>query len=248
MGTQLKNPCVNNIWIPDGYKDVPVDRARHRALLKESLDAIFAEQLPATYLRDALEPKLFGIGSESCTFGSLEFYLGYAVQRQILLCLDSGHYHPTEVISDKLSSVLLFTPEVLLHVSRGIRWDSDHVVILADELVAIAQEVVRGAYGDRIHIGLDFFDGTLNRVAAWTIGTRSMLKALLCALLENTAALRQLETSGDYTGRLAILEEQKSLPWQAVWDYYCLRHEAPVGRAWLDAVRTYEKNVQFKRQ
>jgi len=179
--------------------------------------------------------------------GSHEFYLGYAISREKLLCLDAGHFHPTEVISDKISSVLMYLPEILLHVSRGVRWDSDHVVTLTDELQAIAQEIVRGQFLDRVHIGLDFFDASINRVAAWVIGTRNMIKALLLALLEPAGKWEQLELAGDYTGRLAQMEEQKSLPFGAVWDYYCMTRGVPVGGAWLDEIRRYETDVLTER-
>ena len=247
MGQALGTPCVTNVWIPDGIKDIPVDRKGPRMRLAESLDATFAEPLDPRHNLDAVECKLFGLGSESYVIGSHEFYLGYAVSRQKLLCLDAGHFHPTEVISDKISSVLLWVPELLLHVSRGVRWDSDHVVILTDELQAIAQELVRGDFLGRVHIGLDFFDASINRVAAWLVGTRAMLKALLMALVEPIDKLRQMEAGGDYTSRLAMLEELKSLPWAAVWDYYCLSKNVPVGRAWLDEVKRYERDVLSKR-
>ena len=209
FGRELGTPCVTNIWIPDGYKDIPADRKTPRLLLKDSLDKVLAEKLDPKYNLDSVECKLFGLGSESYVVGSHEFYMGYAVAHQVLLCLDSGHFHPTEVISDKISSILAFLPEILLHVSRGVRWDSDHVVILSDELQAIAQEIVRGGYLDRVHIGLDYFDASINRVAAWVIGTRNALKALLMALLEPTDQLRELEIAGDFTGRLALMEELK---------------------------------------
>jgi L-rhamnose isomerase len=195
---------------------------------------------------DAIEPKLFGIGAESYTTGSFEFYLGYAASRQVVLTLDSGHFHPTESIADKISSVLLFCPGVLLHISRPVRWDSDHVVILNDEVQAIASEIARNRSGN-IYVGLDYFDATINRVAAWVIGMRNVAKALLIAFLENTNELRCAEREMDYTGRLALLEEQKSLPWAAVWDYYCLKNDVPVGRAWLDDVREYERQVLSNR-
>jgi L-rhamnose isomerase len=248
MGQKLGKPCVTNVWIPDGMKDTPVDRKRPREALKCSLDEIFAEDIDRTILRDAVEGKLFGIGSESFVVGSHDFYLGYAVANNVLLCLDSGHFHPTEVISDKLSAVLTNLDEVLLHVSRGVRWDSDHVVVLNDELKAIAEEVVRGQYLDRVHIGLDYFDASINRVAAWVIGSRNMLKALLLALLEPTARLRAVEAAGDYTSRLALLEEVKTLPFGAVWDYYCQQAGVPVGEGWLKDVQKYEKTVLSKRQ
>ncbi len=247
IGKELGTPCVTNVWIPDGYKDLPVDRLAPRQRLADSLDRIFAEKIDKAIHLDAVESKLFGIGAESYTVGSHEFYMGYATSRQILLCLDAGHYHPTEVISDKISSVLMFVPELLLHVSRPVRWDSDHVVILDDELRAIAQELVRSGKLDKVHIGLDFFDASINRIAAWVIGTRCMIKALLIALLEPTDMLRKAEKSGDYTLRLAMLEELKTLPYGAVWDYYCARSDVPVGSAWLADVKAYEKNVLAKR-
>jgi L-rhamnose isomerase len=248
IGEKLDNPCVTNVWIPDGYKDTPVDRAHHRALLKDSLDRVFAAEIRnPSFNKDAVECKLFGIGSESYVVGSHEFYMGYAVQNQTLLCLDAGHFHPTEVISDKISSALLYVPEILLHVSRGVRWDSDHVVTLTDELQAIMQEIVRGGYLDRTHIGLDFFDASINRVAAWVVGTRNALRALLMAMLEPIDQLRAFEASGDFTARLALLEELKGMPFGAVWDYYCLKNNVPVGFSFLDEVRDYEKVELSKR-
>lgn len=248
MGKALGTPCVTNFWIPDGYKDTPFDRKGPRERLKDSLDSIFREKINAKYNLDALESKLFGIGSESYVVGSHEFYLGYAVANDKLLCLDAGHFHPTETIADKISSVLLWIDEILLHVSRGVRWDSDHVVVLSDELRAIAEEIVRGGFLDRVHIGLDFFDASINRVAAWTIGARNMLKALLAALLEPAAALRKYEAERDFTSRLALLEEIKTLPAGAVWDFYCLERNAPVGMNWLDEARAYERKVLSKRK
>jgi len=247
IGRALGSPCVTNVWIPDGYKDVTIDRKGPRELLKKSLDEIFAEPIDPACNLDAVECKLFGIGSETYVVGSHEFYLGYAVKNQKLLCLDSGHFHPTETIADKISSVLLFLDEILLHVSRGIRWDSDHVVIVTDELRAIAEELVRGDYLDRVHIGLDFFDASINRIAAWVIGTRAMIQALLAALLEPTARLCELEIQGDFTARLALVEAVKMLPLGAVWDYYCLTQGVPVGISWLDEVRDYEEKVTSKR-
>ena len=247
FGRELGTPCVTNVWIPDGFKDTPVDRKTPRLLLKDSLDKIFAENIDPRYHLDAVESKLFGLGSESYVVGSHEFYLGYAVANDILLCLDSGHFHPTEVISDKLSSVLTFVDEVLLHVSRGVRWDSDHVVILSDELQAIAQEIVRGDFLDRVHIGLDYFDASINRVAAWVIGTRNAMRALLMALLEPTGQLRELEVSGDYTKRLALLEELKGLPFGAVWDYFCSQQAVSVGISFMDEIRDYEERELSKR-
>jgi L-rhamnose isomerase len=207
------------------------------------LDRIFATEIDPSYNLDAVESKLFGIGSESYVVGSHEFYMGYAMANDKVLCLDTGHYHPTEVVSDKLSAVFPFVDEVLLHVSRGVRWDSDHVVILSDETRAIMQELVRGSYLDRVHIGLDFFDASINRVAAWVIGTRAALKALLMALLEPVEAMRGVEIAGDYTQRLAMHEALKAMPFGAVWDYYCARQEVPVGLGAMDAIRDYEETV-----
>jgi L-rhamnose isomerase len=247
IGQALGSPCVTNFWIPDGYKDTPADRKSPRERLTRSLDEIFAPVISPAHNLDAVEGKLFGLGSESYVVGSHEFYLGYAITRKKLVCLDAGHYHPTESLADKISAVLANVDRILLHVSRGVRWDSDHVVTLTDDLVAIAQELVRGDYLDRAHIGLDFFDASINRVAAWVIGTRCALKALLIALLEPTDRLRAFESSGDYTARLALSEELKTLPLGAVWDYYCLRQDVPVGPAWLDEVKTYERDVLSKR-
>ena len=238
---------MTNVWIPDGYKDIPADRKTPRLLLKDSLDKLFAETIDEKYNLDAVESKLFGIGSESYVVGSHEFYMGYAVQNKKLLCLDAGHFHPTEVISDKISSVLLYLERILLHVSRGVRWDSDHIVILNDELQAIAKELVRGDFIGRTAIGLDFFDASVNRIAAWVIGVRSMIKALLIALLEPSNQLRSYEEKGDFTSRLALMEEIKTMPFGAVWDYYCLKNDVPQGMKWMDEVRDYEYRVLAKR-
>ncbi|APW62003.1 L-rhamnose isomerase [Paludisphaera borealis] len=247
FGKALGTPCVTNVWIPDGMKDLTVDRKGPRERLAQALDAMFVDPIDPKLNLDAVEGKLFGLGSENYVVGSHEFYLGYALSRKKLLCIDAGHYHPTEVISDKLSSALTFLDEVLMHVSRGVRWDSDHVVLLTDEIEGIAQEIVRGDYLDRVHIGLDFFDASINRVAAWVIGTRSMIKALMLALLEPIDALRKFEAEGDYTSRLALLEDLKSLPSGAVWDKYCQSREIPVGPAWIADVKKYEADVLSKR-
>lgn len=247
FGKALGKTCLTNLWIPDGMKDTPADRKGPRERLVESLDAIFKKRIDRKLNVDSVEPKLFGIGAESYTPGSHEFYLGYAVSRGTLLTLDAGHYHPTEGIADKVSSVLCFLPEIALHVSRGVRWDSDHVVTLTDELQAIAQEIVWGGFADRVRIGLDYFDASINRVAAWTIGTRNMIKALLLALLAPIEKLRAAELEGDYTTRLALMEDARLLPAGAVWDYYCSQQEAPVGEAWLAEVKLYEKNVLSRR-
>lgn len=243
IGEALGTPCITNYWIPDGSKDSPVDRKGPRERLAKALDTIFAEAIDPRLNRDAVECKLFGLGSESYVVGSHEFYLGYALTRETLLCLDSGHFHPTEVISDKISAVLTWLDEILLHVSRGVRWDSDHVVTFGEELVAIAQEVVRGGYLGRVHIGLDFFDASINRVAAWVVGTRNTLRALLVALVEPTKLLREREEAGDLTARLALLEELKAMPIGAVWDYYCLTQGVPIGRDWLAEIQAYERDV-----
>jgi len=243
IGKKLGTPCITNLWIPDGFKDIPVDRKGPRERLKKSLDEIFEGKISRKYLLDSVESKLFGIGSESYVVGSHEFYMGYAIKNNLLLCLDTGHFHPTETVSDKISSVLTFLDRILLHVSRGVRWDSDHVVILSDELRAIAEEIVRGDYLERVYIALDFFDASINRVAAWVTGTRCMLKALLIALLEPTKKLRQMENSGDWTSRLAMLEEIKTLPFGAVWEDYCQRQDVPAGQDWLKEVKDYEAKV-----
>jgi L-rhamnose isomerase len=248
MGRELGSPCVNNVWIPDGCKDNPADRGTPRQLLKESLDAMFAAKLNPRCLCDVVESKLFGIGSESYVVGSHEFYLAYAVQNRKALCLDMGHFHPTESVADKISALLTFLDELLLHVSRGVRWDSDHVVILSDELRAIADEVVRGDYTDRVHFALDYFDASINRVAAWVIGMRGLIKALLMAFLTPARQMRSSENQGDFTARLAWMEEAKTLPFAAVWDYYCLKHNVPPGLAWLDEVARYEKDVLSNRK
>ena len=247
LGERTGSPCVANVWIPDGSKDTPADRKSPRDRLARSLDEMFAEEISPRLVKDAVEAKLFGIGSESYVVGSHEFYLGYATKHRKLLCLDAGHFHPTEGIADKVSAVLPWVPELLLHLSRGVRWDSDHVVTLTDDLTAIAQEVIRGGYLGRVHFGLDFFDASINRVAAWVIGTRNLVKAILAALLEPTELLQRLERDGDLTGRLAVQEEAKTLPFGAVWDYYCLTSGVPVGRCWLDAVKRYEREVLAER-
>jgi L-rhamnose isomerase len=247
MGRQLGTPTVTNVWIPDGCKDQPVDRSTPRERLEASLDAIFAEKIDPRHHLDAIESKLFGLGSESYVVGSHEFYLGYAIKHQKVLCLDAGHFHPTETLTDKISAVLQYVPELLLHVSRGVRWDSDHVVILDDHLRGIMEELVRGDVLDRTHIGLDYFDASINRIAAWTIGARNAIKALLIALLEPTASLRAMECGGDNTGRLALLEELKTMPFGAIWDEYCRRQNVPVGTAWLADVRSYEKAFLSRR-
>jgi L-rhamnose isomerase len=241
IGKALGRTCVTNVWIPDGFKDIPVDRKSPRERLTESLDAIFSKPLNPKHNLDAVESKLFGIGSECYVAGSHEFYLGYAIKNKKMLCLDTGHFHPTESVADKISSVFTSVDRVLLHVSRGVRWDSDHVVILSDELEALMLELVRGDFLGHVHIGMDYFDASINRVAAWVIGARCVLKALLIALLEPTEKLRALEYSGDFTGRLALQEECKTLPHGAVWDYYCTQSGAPTGGHWLAEVKRYER-------
>ena len=247
MGRSLGTRCIMNTWIPDGFKDIPVDRRAARERLAESLDEIYSVRRDPALMRDAVESKLFGIGVESCTVGSHEFYLGYALKNGLMLCLDSGHFHPTEQISDKISSVLLFLDEILLHVSRPVRWDSDHVVLFDDELQMIASEIVRNGVS-RVNIGLDYFDATINRIAAWVVGVRNMQKALCKALLEPSSTLREAEEAGDYTRRLVLTEELKALPWQAVYHYFCLKHSVPAGFDWMEDVLRYESQVFSRRQ
>ncbi|MDI4646102.1 L-rhamnose isomerase [Cohnella hashimotonis] len=243
FGEQLGQTCVTNVWVPDGFKDNPVDRLAPRKRLKDALDEVFAEELNPAHNLDAVESKVFGLGAEAYTVGSHEFYMGYGLQNNKLICLDAGHFHPTEVISGKLSSLSLFAEGMLLHVSRPVRWDSDHVVILDDELYEIGKELVRGDLLGKTHIGLDFFDASINRVAAWVIGTRNTIKALLQALLEPTDLLRKAELEGDYTSRLALTEEFKTYPLGAIWDYYCESQGVPVRERWLEEVKSYERDV-----
>lgn len=248
FGKELGQPCLNNIWIPDGYKETPADRKGPRERLKESLDEIFSEKYSRDYLYDSVESKLFGIGVESYTVGSHEFYLSYASINDVLCLLDSGHFHPTEVISDKLSSLLLFHDKIALHVTRGVRWDSDHVVTLDNELIEIAKEIVANHALDRVLIGLDFFDASINRIAAWVIGMRNMQKALLYALLMPLKEMKLLQEKGDFTRMLMMNEEFKTMPFSDVWDRFCEMNNVPVRNEWYKAVEEYEKNVLSKRQ
>ena len=243
MGREQGSACVHNLWIPDGSKEVSVDRHGHRRLLRESLEEIYATAYRPSELKDAVESKLFGIGSESFVVGSHDFYLSFAVKHAVMICLDMGHFHPTESVADKLSSIMTFSPEALIHVSRAVRWDSDHVVILNDELRAVAEVIVRDGLLGRVHLALDYFDASLNRVGAWVIGARATLKAMLLALLEPIRMLIEAEESGDTFRRLAALEELKSLPWGAVWDYHCVRNNVPPGWEWRRAVKEYEEAV-----
>ncbi|MDG5789721.1 L-rhamnose isomerase [Evansella sp. AB-P1] len=247
FGRELGTPSLTNIWIPDGYKDIPSDRLTPRKHLKEALNEIFAEEIDEKYNLDAVESKVFGIGSESYVVGSHEFYLSYALQNNKLCLLDTGHYHPTETVSNKISSMLLFNEKLALHVSRPVRWDSDHVVILDDELKEISLEIVRNDALDRVIIGLDFFDASINRVAAWTIGTRNMIKSLLYALLMPNEKLKKLQEEGNFTERLALLEEFKTYPFGAIWDYYCEQMGVPVKESWLEEVKRYEEEELLNR-
>jgi len=247
FGTELGTPAVMNIWIPDGDKDLPADRLAPRKRLMAALDEIVSAPL-GEHHKVAVEGKLFGIGTESYTAGSNDFYLAYAATRKVLLCLDAGHFHPTESVADKISTALCYLDEILLHVSRPVRWDSDHVVLLDDATIAIAQEIVRAGALKRVHIGLDFFDASINRQAAWIIGARNMRKALLLALLEPAARQIDAESRFDGAERMAIFEEQKSMPWSAVWEYYCSSRGVPVGIEWLDAVRAHEATVLKQRE
>ncbi|MCG8396926.1 L-rhamnose isomerase [Bacillus atrophaeus] len=248
FGRELETPCLTNIWIPDGYKDIPSDRLTPRKRLKESLDRIFKENISEKHNLDSVESKLFGLGSESFVVGSHEFYLGYALKNNKLCLLDTGHFHPTEAVSNKISAMLLYSDKLALHVSRPVRWDSDHVITLDDELREIALEIVRNEALDNVMIGLDFFDASINRVAAWTIGTRNMIKALLYAMLVPNGHLKQLQEKGRFTERLALFEEFKTYPFGAIWDYYCVEMGVPVKEAWLKEVKQYEREVLFKRQ
>ena len=248
MGKQLGTPSVHNIWIPDGSKDTPVDRYTLRKLLKKSLDEIFSVKYPKKYLKDSIESKLFGIGSESMVVGSHDFYLGYAVTNNTMITLDNGHFHPTEQVGDKISSILLFVDEILLHLTRGVRWDSDHVLTFNDELLLIAQEIVRAKALNRVNIGLDFFDASLNRIGAYVIGIRSAQMAFLYALLEPLKTLVKFEEEGKNFERLSYLELMKSRPFGAVWDYYCLMNKVPVGLEYIEEIRKYENMVLSKRQ
>ncbi|MCL2044321.1 MAG: L-rhamnose isomerase [Treponema sp.] len=247
FGANQGSPSVVNTWIPDGSKDLPADRLSPRLRLRDSLDAIFDVKLDAKIITDAVESKLFGIGSESYVVGSHEFYLGYAASKQIRLCLDTGHFHPTETIADKISSTLLFVPGLLIHFSRGVRWDSDHVVTYSDDLRDVCREIVRQKCLDRIDFALDFFDASINRIAAWVIGSRSMRKGLLEAMLEPVKLLTDAEKAGRNHERLALMEEFKTLPFNAVWDKLCLEANVPVGTGWLDNVAEYEKRVLCNR-
>jgi L-rhamnose isomerase len=245
FGKTLGVPCVNNFWAADGMKDTPADRMTYRKRLMESLDEIFETKYDKAHLVDAVESKLFGIGSESFVPGSFEFYMGYAVKNNLALCLDAGHYHPTETISDKISSALLYLDNILLHVSRGVRWDSDHIVTLSDDTKQIARECVSSGL-NRIFCALDFFDASINRIAAWVIGSRAFQKSLLLAMLE-LPAIKKAEENFDYTTRLALMEEEKQLPWGAVWDEFCIQCGVPAGFDWIDDVRKYESDVLLKR-
>jgi len=248
MGGKQGSPCIHNLWIPDGAKDITVDRWNHRSLLKDSLDRIFVNDFSPQELKDSIESKLFGIGSEFFVVGSFEFYLGYILTCNKLLCLDTGHFHPTESVADKLSAVLQFAGEVLLHLSRGIHWDSDHVVIFNDETRELMAEIVRCNVLERVHLALDYFDASINRIGAWVVGARATLKAMLEALLEPRSQLLEYEEAGDYFSRLALLEESKSLPLGAVWDYYCLIRDVPPGKHWVKEVLRYEKEVTALRK
>jgi L-rhamnose isomerase len=247
MGKQLGTPCVHNIWIPDGMKDSPVDRNTLRKQLKKSLDEIFAVKYPKKHLKDSVESKLFGIGSESMVVGSHDFYLGYAIKNNTLITLDNGHFHPTEQVGDKISSILGFVDEILLHLTRGVRWDSDHVLTFNDELLLITQEIVRANALNRVNIGLDFFDASLNRIGAYVIGTRSAQMAFMYALLEPFKTLVKYEEETKNFERLAMLELLKTKPFGAVYDYYCLKSKVPVGQDYIEEIVKYEQEVLRKR-
>jgi len=243
IGRQLGTACVHNLWIPDGSKDIPIDRYTLRKILKESLDEIFAVEYPAEHLKDSVESKLFGIGSEAMVVGSYDFYLAYAIRNNKMICLDNGHYHPTEQVGDKISSCLQFLDELMLHVTRGLRWDSDHVVTFNDEILLIAQEVIRADALSRVNIGLDYFDASINRVGAYVTGTRAAQLAFLYAMLEPVSKLKEYEEKGKYFERLALLEILKSKPFGAVWDYYCYKSGVPVGIEYIKEIEKYEKEI-----
>lgn len=245
MGKFQNDPCIMNIWVHDGSKDLTVNRYLYRSLLENSLDQIFAQEYKN--MKDCIESKLFGIALESYTVGSHDFYLGYGAKKQKMVTLDMGHFHLTESVADKISSLLLFTPEIMLHVSRPVRWDSDHVVLLNDETTDLAKEIVRADVLGKVHIGLDFFDASINRIGAYVIGIRSTQKAFLQGLLEPLAKLREYEANGQYFERLALLEEAKGLPWNAVWDYFCLKNNIAVGEDYISEIQQYEKDVTSKR-
>ncbi len=247
MGKQLSSPAIHNIWLPDGSKDMTVNRFKHRQHLKESLDEILSKKYPKDQMKDSIESKLFGIGSESYVVGSHEFYLGYAVSRNEMLCLDMGHFHPTESVADKISSVFQYSDELMLHVSRGVKWDSDHVVILKDETLDLANEIVRAGLADKVNYGLDFFDASINRVGAYVVGTRAFQKCMLMAMLEPINKIRQYEENGQLFERLAMIEENKAMPWNAVYDYYCMKEGVAPGHEFINEVEAYEKDVLSKR-
>jgi L-rhamnose isomerase len=248
MGKQLGTPCVNNIWVPDGSKDIPVDRYTYRQLLMKSLDEIFSIEYPKEYLKDSIECKLFGLGSEAMVVGSSEFYIGYGIKNNKLITLDNGHFHPTEQVADKISSLLLYVDELMLHMTRGVRWDSDHVVIYNDEIQYIAQEIVRCNALDRVNVGLDYFDASLNRIGAYVVGTRAAQLAFLNALLEPLAILKKYEENNNYFERLAMMEIMKTKPLGAVYNYYCLKNNVPVAEDYIAEIQAYEKEVLSKRQ
>ncbi|QZE13945.1 L-rhamnose isomerase [Halosquirtibacter laminarini] len=247
IGKQLGSPCILNTWIPDGSKDTPIDRNGMRAQLTKSLDEGFKTEYPKKHMKDAVESKVFGIGAESMTVGSHDYYLGYAIKNNKMICLDNGHFHPTEIVGDKISSCLQFVDEVLLHVTRPVRWDSDHVVTLNDETQLIASEIVRNDFMHRINVGLDFFDASINRIGAYVVGTRAVQKAFLIALLEPTNKLVELEENGKNFERLAMLEELKSKPFGAIWDYYCMINDVPIGENYIKDIQQYEEDVLKKR-
>lgn len=247
LGKALGETCVCNLWIPDGLKDDPADRLYYRRLLTDSLDKVFEKKYDKKYLVDTLEGKLFGIGTECFVVGSYDYYLAYALKHNVGICLDSGHFHPTENIADKFSALNDFVDDILLHISRGVRWDSDHVVTYGDMLTSIMTEAKRAGMLGKLHIGLDYFDASVNRIFAWAIGLRNADRALLNALLEPTDLIKKAETDGNFGLRLALSEEAKALPSSAVWDYLCLSRGIPVGEDWINEVKDYEKNVLGKR-
>lgn len=243
IGRSTGTPCLNNVWIPDGSKDIPADRSQPRDRLTDSLDQLFSVKFSPKDILDSVEPKLFGLGSESYVAGSHEFYTAYALRRNLMLCLDLGHFHPTEEVADKISALLPFLPGLLIHFSRGVRWDSDHVPVLSDPLLAVSQEVVRADGAKKIHLGLDYFDASIHRTSAWVLGARAVLKSLLIALLEPSKLIRECEKRGDLTGRLSWQETTRTLPWPLVWEEYCRRSDVPDDHLWIREARAYEQRV-----
>ena len=248
FGMNLKKPCIFNIWIPDGSKDLTISKFKHREILKDSLDEIFSVIYPEKNILDSLESKLFGLGSECYVVGSHEFYLSYAIKYDKLITFDTGHFHPTELVSDKISSVLPYIKRIILHLSRGIRWDSDHVIVLSEEVIDIMKEIVRANAIQRVNISTDFFDASINRIGAWVIGARAAIKSLLIAMLEPIELIKKFEDEAILFARLGILEDTKTMPYGTIWNYYCEIMDVPGDKSWIDPVLRYEAEVLDRRK